>query len=114
MVKNLGVKFNSSLKFDKQINTVVKCCFFHLRSIAKVKPLLSSSDFERIIHAFISVKLDYFNSLYVGNSQVLLNPLQLVQNAADWLLTGTHKKQHVTPILASLQWLPVQYRIDFK
>ncbi len=25
-----------------------------------------------------------------------------------------NRKQHVTPILVSLQWLPVQYRIDFK
>ncbi len=82
VVKNLGVKFDSSLKFDKKINSVVKSGFFHLRSITKVKPFLSSSDFERIIHAFISVKLDYCNSLYVGISQVLLNCLQLVQNAA--------------------------------
>ncbi len=111
VVKNLGVKFDSSLKFDKQINTMVKYCLFHLRSIAKVKPFLSSSDFERISHAFISVRLDYCNSLYVGFNQVLLNCLQLVQNAAARLLTGTRKKQHVTPILASLQWLPVQYRI---
>ncbi len=91
VVKNLGVKFDSYLKFDKQINTMVKSCFFHLRSIAKVKPFLSSSDFERIIHAFISVRLDYCNSLYVGISQVLLNRLQLVQNVAARLLTGTHK-----------------------
>ncbi len=32
------------------------------------------------IYAFISVRLDYCNSLYVGISQVLLNRLQLVFN----------------------------------
>lgn len=47
-------------------------------------------------------------------SQSLLNGLQLVQNAAARLLTCTRKKKHVTPILASLHWLPIQYRIDFK
>jgi len=35
-------------------------------------------------------------------------------NASARLLTGTRKKQHVTPILASLNWLPAQFRIDFK
>ncbi len=30
-VRNLGVLFDSSLKFDKQINSVVSSCFFHLR-----------------------------------------------------------------------------------
>lgn len=29
-LKNLGVVFDDSLKFDKQINTVVKSCFFQL------------------------------------------------------------------------------------
>lgn len=47
-------------------------------------------------------------------SQVLLNRLQLVLNASARLLTGIRKKQYVTPILASLHWLPLQFRIDFK
>ncbi len=40
-VKNLGVIFDSGLKFNKQINSVVKSCFYHLRCLAKVKPFLS-------------------------------------------------------------------------
>lgn len=40
-VKNLGVIFDSELKFDQQINAVVKNSFFHLRSISKLKPVLS-------------------------------------------------------------------------
>ncbi len=38
----------------------------------------------------------------------------MVQNAAARLLTGTRKREHITPILASLHWLPVRFRIDFK
>ncbi len=63
VVKNLGVKFDSCLKCDKQINTVVSYCFFYLRSIAQVKLFLSSSDVERIIHDFISVRLEYCNTV---------------------------------------------------
>ena len=36
------------------------------------------------------------------------------QNVAARLLTGTKKREHITPVLASLHWLPVKYRIDFK
>ncbi len=36
-LKNLGVIFESELKFDRQINAVVKNSFFHLRSISKLK-----------------------------------------------------------------------------
>ncbi len=31
----------------------------------------------------------------------------------DWL-TGTKKYEHITPVLASLHWLPVCFRIEFK
>ncbi len=39
--------------------------------------------------------------------------LQLVQNAAARLLTGTRKFQHNTPILTTLQWLPVKLRVEY-
>jgi len=40
--------------------------------------------------------------------------LQVVQNSAARLLTRVKKREHITPVLASLHWLPVQYRIHFK
>ena len=66
------------------------------------------------IHAFISSRLDYCNSLLSGIDQSSLRRLQLVQNAAARLLTGTKKREHITPVLAALHWLPVHFRIDFK
>ncbi len=113
-VKNLGVIFDDGLKFDKQINTVVKSCFFQLRLLAKVKPILSSKIFEKVIHAFITSRLDYCNSLYFGIGQTALSRLQRVQNAAARLLTSTKKRDHITPVLRSLHWLPVRYRVNFK
>ncbi|XP_055493235.1 uncharacterized protein LOC129698247 [Leucoraja erinacea] len=113
-VKNLGVIFDSALKFDKQVNAVVKASFFQLRKIAKIKQFLQFDALEKIIHTFISSRLDYCNSLYIGISQSSLSRLQLVQNAPARLLTGTRKRDHITPILASLHWLPVQFRINFK
>ncbi len=50
--------------------------------------ILSFEDMETVIHAFISSRLDYCNSLYLGFSKNLLSRLQLVQNAAARLLTG--------------------------
>lgn len=62
----------------------------------------------------LSSRLDYCNALYLGISQASLGRLQLVQNAAARLLTGTNRRQHITPVLKSLHWLPVHFRIDFK
>ncbi len=83
--------------------------FNHLRRLTKVKPFLSRKSFETVIHAFISSWLDYCNSLYYGLPVSSINQLQLVQNAAARLLTGSHKWVHITPILRSPHWLPLQY-----
>lgn len=110
-VRNLGVIFDSYLKFDKQIDNVVKTSFYQLCLLAKVKSFLSRHDLERAIH---SSRLDYCNALYVGTSQSSLSRLQLVQNAAAHLLTSTSRREHITPVLYSLHWLPVHFRVDFK
>ena len=40
--------------------------------------------------------------------------LQLLQNSAARVLTRTRGREHITPVLKSLHWLPVCFRIDFK
>ncbi len=52
--------------------------------------------------------------MYIGISQSYMNRLQTVQNAAARLLTGTRKYEHITPVLLSLHWLPVHFKIEFK
>lgn len=113
-VRNLGVIFDNSFKMDKQINSVIKACFYQIRILSKVKAYIPPCDFERVVHLFVTSRLDYCNSLYCGLDQSSLKRLQRVQNAAARLLTGTRKREHITPVLASLHWLPVTFRIDFK
>ena len=69
---------------------------------------------ETLIHAFISSKLDFCNSLLHGLSKSSVQKLQLVQNAAARVLTFSHKSEHITPILHSLHWLPIEQRIQRK
>lgn len=72
-------------------------------------------DQEKGIHTFVFTRLVYCNSLYVGINKSLLNRLQLVQNAAARLLTGTHKRDHITPILSFFTMAndPLQNQLSF-
>jgi len=40
--------------------------------------------------------------------------VQLLQNAAARLITGARRRDHITPVLCQLHWLPVQRRVEFK
>lgn len=42
-----------------------------------------------------------------------ISSLQLIWNAATFLLTNSKRQEDITPVLPSLQWLPVSFRADF-
>uniref|UniRef100_A0A3Q3G6B9 Reverse transcriptase domain-containing protein n=1 Tax=Labrus bergylta TaxID=56723 RepID=A0A3Q3G6B9_9LABR len=113
-VRNLGVLFAQDMSFSSHIRQVSRTAYFHLRNIFKIKNILSQNDAEKLVHAFVTSRLDYCNSLLSGCSGKSLKTLQLVQNAAARVLTRTGKRDHINPVLASLHWLPIQSRIEFK
>ena len=69
---------------------------------------------RKLVHAFVTSRLDYCNSLLSECPNYVINNVQLVQNAAARVLTRISKRDHISPVLASLPWLPVKSRIDFK
>jgi len=40
--------------------------------------------------------------------------VQLLQNAAARLITGARRRDHITPVLRQVHWLPVRCRVEFK
>ncbi len=111
-VKSRGVILDSNLSFENHISHVTKTAFFHLRNIAKLQNKLTVSDAERLFHAFMTSRLDYCNAL-LGCPASSINKLQIVQNAAARVLSRS-RKYDITPILQSLHWLPIKFRISYK
>ena len=113
-VKNLGVMLDGKLSLSEYISALCKSCFYQLRQIRIVKRCLPKHARETLVHAFVSSRLDYGNSLLYGIAQGHLDRLQRVQNSAARLITGEWKFCHITPILQNLHWLPMKQRIDYK
>ncbi len=109
-----GCYIRQQLVFWKHISNVTKTAFFHLRNIAKLRNMLHVSDAEKLVHAFMTSRLNYCNALLGGCPASSINKLQVVQNAAARVLTRSRKYDHITPILQSLHWLPIKYRISYK
>ena len=75
--------------------------FYHLRNISYIRKRLSSITTEILVHAFVSSKLDYCNSLLYGLPNYQEKKLQHVQNAAALLISLSRKHEHITPIVKS-------------
>jgi aerobic-type carbon monoxide dehydrogenase small subunit (CoxS/CutS family) len=114
MARNIGVIMDSHMSMESHVSSICKAAYFHIRNISRLKKYLDKDSLETIIHAFISSKLDYCNSLLCGISAAQLSRLQRIQNVAARILTGTPKSDHITPVLSSLHWLPIDQRIKFK
>ena len=112
--RNLGVGFDQYLDFKEHDKIICKSAFFGIHSIAKIRRYLSQRTTETIVRAYITSRLGYCNALLYDLPKYLINRLQLLQNAAARLVTLTRRQEHITPILRSLHWLLVHYRIFFK
>jgi len=113
-VSDLGVLIDGQLTMADHITSLCRSCFFQLRQIRTIKRSLTMDAKKSLVNAFVCSRLDYCNSLLYGISDGQLRRLQLVQNAAARLISGTKKYDHITPVLRILHWLPIRKRILFK
>ena len=88
-VKDLGVFFDKRMNLDRATT-------------------------ERLVHAFVSSRLDNYNSLLFGLPLYQIEGLQRIQNTAARVVTLSSIKEHITPILNDLHWLTIHNRIKFK
>ena len=113
-MKNVGVMLDKNLNLDRHVNLIVSHCYKILKDIGRVKRCMDRTHLERVVHAVISTRLDYCNSLLMNNSKENLYKLQKVQNAAAKLILGKKKPDSASQALRELHWLNVESRIVFK
>ena len=99
---------------SSHINSICRSASLALRNIGRVRKYLNQANTERLVHAFISSRLDYCDSLLYGLPTKEINKLQRLQNSAARLVTKSKLREHITPVLKKLHWLPVDHRKIFK
>ena len=114
MVKNLGPTFDSELTFLPHINSICSQSYRLLRNLASVRKFLSTGDLRLLVQSIIISRIDNCNSLLYGVLALNLVKLQKLQNSCARLIYGKKRRDHVTPLLHELHWLPVRQRIVFK
>ena len=114
-VRTLGVILDNELTMLPHANSVVRGCFYHLRQLRSIRSSLTDSAAKTIVHALISSRIDYCNSVLFGVSEAVSQRLQSILNASARLITNRRRFDHITPALRDeLHWLPIQQRIQYK
>ena len=72
------------------ITKTYNTAFYYLHNIRAIRKYLTLESTETLIHAFITSRLDYCNSLLYGIPDTHISQLQHIQNACAQLVLSLH------------------------
>ena len=109
MVRNLGIIMDRRLSMVNQVHQVAKVCNFRIRLIGKIRKYLTEDSCQALASSLVISRLDYGNSLLHGIAVRQITRLQRCSSGVQ-----VRRREHITPTLMYLHWLPVSYRVMFK
>ncbi len=101
------------MSMKKQVNDVMKSCFYELSKMYKVWKCITDETAKPIVHTLVTSQLDYCNPLLYGLRDCLLNKLWYVQKSSFRLMTMKRKYDHISSVMENLHWLPIWERINY-
>ena len=111
--RNLSVIFDKNFTFRSHISVVCSSCYYHMWDLRRIRRHLDLDSAKLLSTALVSSRLD----IAIHFCMVLLtltSRLQRVQNQLARLVTKSPPFTRSIPLLCSLHWLPVRFRILLK
>ena len=97
------------MNLESHIAHVCKIAYMNIRNV------LTDHIAAQLIHALISSRIDYCNSILYGMLDSVISDLQHIQNMAAHILAKCGNSFiHSKVILKKLHWLPIKLRIVYK
>ena len=87
-VRDLGLTLDQQLTFAPHINRLCRDCYYQLRQLRVISRSLTSTATATLVHAFVTSRLDYCSTLYVGLPAVRLGCLKRVIRTVARLIGG--------------------------
>jgi len=106
----------SSKNVKTNLLPICKTCFFWLRQLRRVSRSLDTESLKTLVHAFVTSRVDYCNSVLASSPKTITDELQRVLNAAARLISGTGKYDRGLSRLLhdELHWLDIPQRVQYK
>ena len=95
------------MNLEPHITQVCRVAYMHLSNVRKIRNMLTDEAVSQLIHAFITSRIDYCNSILYGMPDTILSDLQRIQNTAAQTLTKCEDRNYPSiNLLKKLHWLP--------
>ena len=106
--------FDKNFNFRSHISAICSSCIYHIRDLRCIRRHLDLGSAKLLANALVSSsRFDYCNSLLSGIAETDLTKLQHVLNCLARVVTKSPPFTDSVPLLRSLYWLPVKYRVHF-
>ena len=100
------------------VQRICRLSFHQLHQLRSIRQSLSETSCSALVHAFITSRLDYCNSLLTGIEDGLIAQLHSVMRVAARRARLDLQRSKFDPISSDirdrLHWLPIRSRIDLK
>jgi len=115
-VRLLSVIIAADLSVNRHVSSVCKTCFFWLCQLRRVRRLLDTESFKILVHAFVTSRVDYCNSVLALAPKTITDELQQALNTAARLISCTSKYDCGLSALLhdELYWLDIPQRVQYK
>ena len=110
-IRSLGVLLNSVFLLKTQVGTMARPAFYHQ---PLTRNYLLTWRSNTLLHATVTVRLDYDDFIHMGLPLKSSWKLQPVQHVGARLLTDASLYDHIVPILCQLHWLPAVFWDQFR
>ena len=111
---NLVIIIDKTFTFHSHTSTVCSSCFHHMRDLHHIRCQHDLDSAKLIATALVSSCLHYCNLPSYGIADIDITRFQQVQNQLARLVTKSPSFAGSLPLLHSLHWLPVRFRILVK
>ena len=117
-VKNIGVIFDNTFNFYRQLTHITKLLNYQLHSLRLIRHSISISTATIIASAYILPLFEYCNCILYNTLSSYITKLQILQNSIARYIgifnIPKYSHTHISPFLVKLHWLPVRHRILYK
>jgi len=115
-VRLLGIDIVSDLSLEWHVTNVSANCFYRLRQMQRIRRSLDNRSVTTLVHALVSMRVDYCNSVLAAAPKTTTDKLQSVLNAVTRVVSNACKfDRGLSQLLHDeLHWLDVPGRVAFK